>query len=300
MSSSPELNLPGFRFHPTEEELLNFYLRNAILGKSSHYSIIGVTNIYHHDPWDLPRLAKIGEREWYFFVPRDRKQGSSGGRPNRTTENGFWKATGSDRRIVSLSEPKRIIGLRKTLVFYRGRAPRGRKTDWVMNEYRFPDSTSLPQDMVLCKIYRKATSLKVLEQRAATMEEGMRTTPAYPSSPMDVVDAPITCSGREEDFVIMPTPVSPHHHQMVFKEEEGNQEVVVDEERNEAGESYVRRTSSAPPSSIQLPAGTLKLPELQMPINNKSGMDWTQEPFWNPLGSPWFLNLTPIASILNF
>lgn len=75
-------------------------------------------------------------------MPRDRKHGS-GGRPNRTTERGFWKATGSDRRIVSLSEPKRVIGLRKTLVFYKGRAPRGTKTDWVMNEYRLPDNCKL-------------------------------------------------------------------------------------------------------------------------------------------------------------
>ena len=89
-------------------------------------------------------LAKIGEREWYFFVPRDRKHGN-GGRPNRTTENGFWKATGSDRRILNSSDPKRIIGLRKTLVFYEGRAPHGRKTDWVMNEYRLPDTCSIPK-----------------------------------------------------------------------------------------------------------------------------------------------------------
>lgn len=89
-------------------------------------------------------LAKVGEREWYFFVPRDKKHGS-GGRPNRTTEKGFWKATGSDRKIVTLSDPKRIIGLRKTLVFYMGRAPSGRKTDWVMNEYRLPDNCKLPK-----------------------------------------------------------------------------------------------------------------------------------------------------------
>lgn len=83
-------------------------------------------------------LAKIGEREWYFFVPRDRKTGN-GGRPNRTTERGFWKATGSDRPIRSATDPRRLIGLKKTLVFYQGRAPRGTKTDWVMNEYRLPD-----------------------------------------------------------------------------------------------------------------------------------------------------------------
>jgi len=98
-------------------------------------------------------LAKVGEREWYFFVPRDKKHGS-GGRPNRTTEKGFWKATGSDRKIVTLSDPKRIIGLRKTLVFYMGRAPSGRKTDWVMNEYRLPDNCKLPKVLLFFSYYQ--------------------------------------------------------------------------------------------------------------------------------------------------
>uniref|UniRef100_A0A803MCF9 NAC domain-containing protein n=1 Tax=Chenopodium quinoa TaxID=63459 RepID=A0A803MCF9_CHEQI len=142
--TSPNFELPGFRFHPTEEELLDFYLKNMVNGRKMHHDIIGFLNIYRFDPWDLPGLAKIAEREWYFFVPRDRKH-SNGGRPNRTTEHGFWKATGSDRKIVSLSEPKRVIGLRKTLVFYQGRAPRGTKTDWIMNEYRLPDNYVLPK-----------------------------------------------------------------------------------------------------------------------------------------------------------
>ncbi|CAI0469059.1 unnamed protein product [Linum tenue] len=168
--------LPGFRFHPTEEELVEFYLKNMIFGKKLSLDVIGYLNIYRYDPRELPRLAKTdGEREWYFYVPRDRKHGSNG-RPNRTTEKGFWKATGSDRKIWRMSEPKRQIGLRKTLVFYQGRAPRGTKTDWVMNEYRLPDSSPLPksiilQDIVLCKIYRKATPLRVLEQRAGMEEQ---------------------------------------------------------------------------------------------------------------------------------
>ena len=45
---------PGFRFHPTEEELLGFYLSRVALGKKLHFDIIGTLNIYRHDPWDLP------------------------------------------------------------------------------------------------------------------------------------------------------------------------------------------------------------------------------------------------------
>ena len=31
--------------------------------------------------------------------------------------------------------------MRKTLVFYRGRAPHGQKTDWIMHEFRLEDGT---------------------------------------------------------------------------------------------------------------------------------------------------------------
>ncbi|KAE8663510.1 Detected protein of confused Function [Hibiscus syriacus] len=269
--NTSKIELPGFRFHPTEEELLEFYLRNMIYDNKFHYDVIGFLNIYRHDPWDLPGLSNIGEREWYFFVPRDRKHGS-GGRPNRTTENGFWKATGSDRKIVSLSEPKRVIGLRKTLVFYKGRAPRGSKTDWVMNEYRLPDGCSLPKNVVLCKVYRKATSLKVLEQRAAMEEElkSMKNSNTSPSSSsMETISF---CSPKE---ALVPS-IAP---QMFFKKE-------MEEEK-----------TAEKKLSLQFPLGSEKLPELQMP---KMLSDWTQDQFWAQFNSPWFQNLTTYANILNF
>jgi len=80
-------------------------------------------------------LAGTGEKEWYFYCPRDRKYRNSA-RPNRVTRAGFWKATGTDRPIYS-SEGK-CIGLKKSLVFYRGRAAKGMKTDWMMHEFRLP------------------------------------------------------------------------------------------------------------------------------------------------------------------
>ncbi|KAK8964712.1 putative NAC domain-containing protein 94 [Platanthera guangdongensis] len=158
-TNGSEVDMPGFRFHPTEEEILDFYLRQAAAGKKFNLDIISTVNLYLYEPWDLPALAKIGEQEWYFFVPRDRRHWNSG-RPNRTTERGFWKATGTDRPIRSTADPRRLIGTKKTLVYYRGRAPRGAKTDWIMNEFRLPDASdsSAMEDLVLCKIYRKAAS----------------------------------------------------------------------------------------------------------------------------------------------
>lgn len=81
----------------------------------------------------------FGQREWYFFTPRDRKY-PNGSRPNRSAGRGYWKATGADKPI----SPKgctRPLGIKKALVFYHGKAPRGIKTDWIMHEYRLADTS---------------------------------------------------------------------------------------------------------------------------------------------------------------
>ncbi|KAI3730772.1 hypothetical protein L1987_61949 [Smallanthus sonchifolius] len=165
-----EIMLPGFRFHPTDEELVGFYLKRKIQQRPLSIELIKQLDIYKHDPWDLPKLAMTGEKEWYFYCPRDRKYRNSA-RPNRVTGAGFWKATGTDRPIYA-SEGSKCIGLKKSLVFYKGRAAKGVKTDWMMHEFRLPslpDHTApskrflektIPANdaWAICRIFKKASS----------------------------------------------------------------------------------------------------------------------------------------------
>ena len=76
-----------------------------------------------------------GEGEpWFYFCERQERE-ARGGRPSRTTPSGYWKAAGTPG-VVYAADDHRPIGMRKTMVFYRGRAPSGTKTKWKMNEYR--------------------------------------------------------------------------------------------------------------------------------------------------------------------
>lgn len=288
MEGPEQSGLPGFRFHPTEEELLDFYLRKAVYGKKLGVDIITTLNIYKHDPWELPGKARIGEREWYFFVPRDRRQ-STGHRPNRTTDKGYWKATGTDRPVRSISDPKRVIGLKKTLVFYQGRAPKGCKTDWVMNEYRLPEELNSNQqgkDIVLCKIYRKATPLKELEQRAAKEEDSIRASRA--STPV------ITHEAFSSSSMMILEGVNDPKEQVQLRPE-----LQVD------AEAEVSSSSSTMPRSLELPENMARnLPQLQLQVPNNTGMEWNQwwcDPLLSQLRSPWLVDtLSPYASLLNF
>ncbi|EEF36048.1 NAC transcription factor 29 [Ricinus communis] len=157
---------PGFRFHPSDEELIIHYLRNRVASRPLPASIIAEIDLYKYNPWDLPKKALFGEDEWFFFSPRDRKY-PNGARPNRAAGSGYWKASGTDRPI--LTSGSKNIGVKKALVFYSGRPPKGIKTDWLMNEYRLLDTTTKPSrlkgsmrldDWVLCRVRQKGSMSK--------------------------------------------------------------------------------------------------------------------------------------------
>ncbi|XP_075512655.1 NAC domain-containing protein 37-like [Primulina tabacum] len=148
---------PGFRFHPTDDELVGYYLRKKVAAQKIDLDVIRDIDLYRIEPWDLQDKCRIGyeeQKEWYFFSHKDKKY-PTGTRTNRATMAGFWKATGRDKAVYDKSK---LIGMRKTLVFYKGRAPNGHKTDWIMHEYRLEsEENGLPQakGWVICRAFKK-------------------------------------------------------------------------------------------------------------------------------------------------
>ncbi|KAI7750170.1 hypothetical protein M8C21_019304 [Ambrosia artemisiifolia] len=157
----PDLDaLPiGYRFAPTDEELIRQYLEKKIKNEDVPKARISDADIYEDHPKELvgkyPQAIPDG---WYFFTPRSRKY-PNGDRPDRQAGPGYWKATGPDKII---KENEKRIGRRKSLIYHEGHGPSLTKTKWMMHEYviegylrrsRLNSNDNKLDDYVLCKIY---------------------------------------------------------------------------------------------------------------------------------------------------
>ncbi|GJS49670.1 no apical meristem protein [Tanacetum coccineum] len=111
-------------------------LFNFKCGKPLPMNVTSDVNPYKYKPSDLPVDL------WYLC---------SG--VNKDAECGYWFETGESREIFSNSA---IIGYRTTLQYYEGRLPHGRKTDWVMQEYKITDkcNNNMKKDhRSLCRVF---------------------------------------------------------------------------------------------------------------------------------------------------
>ncbi|PIN02826.1 hypothetical protein CDL12_24661 [Handroanthus impetiginosus] len=175
---------PGFRFSPTDEELIQYYLKKKLEGSCDGVEVIPEVDICRYEPWDLPAQSIIqSDNEWFFFSPRGRKY-PNGSQSKRATESGYWKATGKERSVKSGSS---VIGTKRTLVFHTGRAPKGQRTEWIMHEYCTSEKS---QDaMVVCRL-RKNSEFR--------LNDNPRTNLPTERDLSTVNNSPIALSGGEQ------------------------------------------------------------------------------------------------------
>ncbi|XP_024176424.2 NAC domain-containing protein 14-like isoform X1 [Rosa chinensis] len=183
MISSGRITLPkGFRFQPSDEELLSHYLekKNYQSKDPQIEAIIPEINVCDHEPRDLPALvfkrAEFLDKEWftmadspdmerYFFSPlvfknstsKSKSKGKGKGKStqiNRATKEGSWKKQGGDKRITRPYSDKQIGGKRILTFYLRDK----QRTDWVIHEYYLTKANSDEQvgDFVLCRLKNKS------------------------------------------------------------------------------------------------------------------------------------------------
>ncbi|KAK6117788.1 hypothetical protein DH2020_048475 [Rehmannia glutinosa] len=146
---------PGFRFQPTDEEIVFQYLAPKIFSSPLPATVIPeINNIFCFDPLELPGNS---EQDRYFFSNKESNYRNVN-RSSRATCAGFWKVTGFHKQI-SCSKRMPIVGMRKTLVFYKGKNSCATRTDWFMHLY----CISLPRNTA-CNIQQKKHSQGCLVQ----------------------------------------------------------------------------------------------------------------------------------------
>ncbi|KAM1125710.1 hypothetical protein FF1_040981 [Malus domestica] len=147
----------GYRFHPTEEELISHYLKLKLRGKDSLVSdAIREINICKYEPRELPEISLIkSDDEWYFYNRPIYKKNNRN-EVERATATGFWKSTGKEK-IVKARDNK-IIGKKRILTFRQGRGSNAPITNWVMHEFSIPqiNPNANQRDFVLCYVKKKS------------------------------------------------------------------------------------------------------------------------------------------------
>ncbi|RWW37512.1 hypothetical protein BHE74_00057361 [Ensete ventricosum] len=128
---------PGFRFFPTDEELVVHFLSRKASRLPCQPDIVPVLDLRRFDPWQLNgRLnskALQGGSHCYFF---------SHATVNKVSPSGYWMPVGAKETVTSGDKD---VGTKSTLVFHIGEAPLGVKTSWVMHEYRLlEDGAAVP------------------------------------------------------------------------------------------------------------------------------------------------------------
>ncbi|XP_059436802.1 NAC domain-containing protein 41-like [Corylus avellana] len=140
----------GFRFEPTDEELVGFYLLNKVRGEDIGWDGIGEFDIYgEKDPWQF-----CGDQEKLYVFTRLKQLSKN--RVARTAGCGVWHENSVDKIYDCQGD---VIGVRKLFCF----KVKKQKSNWLMHEFSLVGEGERERttDWVLCTIQKKESRSSV-------------------------------------------------------------------------------------------------------------------------------------------
>ncbi|KAF8080224.1 hypothetical protein N665_0964s0005 [Sinapis alba] len=161
-SSSSLASPPGFRFVPTDAELIYYYLKPFSLDNKKSWPNLPIhhANIYESNPQQLSADYKKGNLTEWFFISERRKITRNGTNQKRGDHyGGYWHSKALTEKIKAKKQG--ILGYKTTLNYYIGKQPNGERTNWLMKEYWLESSDhDKTVDYAICKIYLKPKAKK--------------------------------------------------------------------------------------------------------------------------------------------
>jgi hypothetical protein len=153
-----ELGYPvGVRFHPTDHELLDYYLQNrAAMGYQFRSDFVTDCPDFYGEmePWVVWQLYgggesnKVEDEEPLFFFANRRKLNPTAKRFDRKVGSGTWSGQYS-REIVADDDDSVVIGIKREFRYEGGRNCR-QNGAWLMQEYQITSDNDAT--LVLCTL----------------------------------------------------------------------------------------------------------------------------------------------------
>ncbi|XP_009761286.1 NAC domain-containing protein 41-like [Nicotiana sylvestris] len=219
----PKAKLPmGFRFHPTDVELINFlkrYVHRGILPPDGDIEVakIGVT-----EPWQIFGDSNSKEKTRY-FVSKLKRFKNSTKKFSRTVGRGTWKDQSGGAPIKHGSK-NIIVGFRRSLK-YKSNIVKEQNDKWLMKEYILAEDyfkESNEDIIVLCKIKDKKMNEKKVDGNEIMEEEvdelvtslsgsNEEKTWNWEGDSSGALTVPITDTGEQVEYIEV---LERNHHQV--------------------------------------------------------------------------------------
>ncbi|GMI78167.1 hypothetical protein HRI_001486000 [Hibiscus trionum] len=206
----------GFKFHPTDEELVVHYLKRKALCLPLPASVIPEFDVLQTDPWNLPGDSKENK---YFFSTRNGNDSNK--KRKREAGSGFWKPIGKEKPILA-SGTNVVVGMRKGFIFCERKCSTGTENRWLMHQYRLVgsvvDSAQIPiGDWLVFRVFQRKRNKRAKKQGVVS----------YKTS--SAVNMPCCIDFAVEDSSVFgpPQPTSPSSTEMTEVSSHG-----LDEEEN--------------------------------------------------------------------
>ncbi|KHG24245.1 NAC domain-containing 68 [Gossypium arboreum] len=194
----------GYRFRPTDEELVVHYLKRKALNLPLPASVIPDFDVFQTDPWSLPGDVK---EKRYFFSNRYGNESNNKKRKRVVAGSGYWKPIGKEKTILA-SGTNQVVGMRQALIFCERKPWTDTKPRWLLHQFRLVGSADETQ-MTKREWHGDWVVFKVIQRKRNAKKHGVICSNSQTTRAAAYMPSCIDFTGEDSSVFGPPQPTSP-------------------------------------------------------------------------------------------